>query len=60
MEGIEMGDMVKDRLTGITGRVIARAQYLYGVPTACVEYVSEGKIVEVWFAEGRLAKVENA
>lgn len=56
MNGINLGDKVQDSITGVVGVVTAKAEYLHGKPTACVEFVADGKPQEWWFAQERLTE----
>lgn len=60
MGTIELGDIVTDRLTGFSGTVITKVEYLYGRTRFEVQpkALHEGSTVEPeWFAEGRLTDV---
>lgn len=52
----KVGDRVRDRVTGFTGVVTQRVEYLHGSPRCCVSRTSlwEGKTVAEWFEEGSL------
>lgn len=49
---IELGETVKDTITGFTGTVVARAEYLNG----CIQYQIVGKEPdkEIWIDEAQL------
>lgn len=49
---IELGEKVKDIITGFTGTVVARAEYLNG----CIQYQIVGKEPdkEIWIDEAQL------
>lgn len=53
---INLGDTVKDTVTGFSGIVTSRCEYTTGVPRCLVEAteLSDGKPVERWFDEPRL------
>ena len=55
-----LNDKVKDKVTGQTGRITAKAEYLTGETTYLVENVdSTGRPIEYWYDESRLEKEEN-
>ena len=60
----DLGEEVRDRLTGFTGNVDVRAQYLHGVNTYRVVAAKRGMhgevsdIVALWMEEGRLLSDE--
>jgi hypothetical protein len=51
-----LGQTVRDSVTGITGTVIALAQYLHGVETACITYGE--KFEQEWLSVSRLSSAE--
>ena len=51
---INVGDKVKDPISGIKGVITARTEYLYGCIRVCLEHVKDGAISETWFDEPRL------
>ncbi len=53
---IKLGDEVWDMLTRTRGFVTAKATNLFGGPSALVEYVANGRIVQQWVDERRLEK----
>lgn len=57
---IQLGQKVKDKITGFTGIVIGRAEYLTGCNQFGVqpEVGKDGKVEgATWFDEGRLQKI---
>ena len=58
---IELGDTVRDTITGFTGKATGRREWLGQKPQIMVEATrldSDGlPYAELWFAEGRLEKV---
>ena len=56
-EKIELGSTVRDVVTGITGIVTARVEYLHAAPRLMVEYAAEGKASELWCEENRVEVV---
>ncbi len=52
-----LGDRVKDSVTGFEGIAVAKIERWKGTTSFCVQSTKlvEGKIVEEWFEEGRLA-----
>ena len=55
--GIALGDKVKDRITGYTGIVVARTDWLYGCTRFSVQSseLKDGKPIEAeWFDEKAL------
>lgn len=60
---LNLGDKVKDRLSGMTGIVTGRTEYLYGCRSVMVNpgVVHEGKPVDsTWLDEDRCELVEAA
>ena len=53
---IEIGQQVKDKESTFAGKVVGRAEYLYGLPQLFVATgdVVDGKPVERWIAEGQV------
>ena len=60
MAGFEFGTKVVDNVTGFTGIVTGRAEYMHGVPQCLVETLNEGKPLERWFANDRLMEAKAA
>ncbi len=59
---INLGMKVKDELTGYTGVVVARSEWLWGCVTIgvlCGERKDNVPIQEQWFDEGRLVEIEG-
>ena len=56
---VQIGDNVKDTITGFAGVVTAKTEYLFGSPRMLVEAIPEdgGKPVSEWFEMARLEKV---
>jgi hypothetical protein len=59
---IQLGDKVKDPVTGLVGIATRRTEELGGSPRICVEYPAcsedDGMFgSEVWFPEGRLERI---
>lgn len=56
MNQIKLGSKAKDKVTGFTGIIIGRIDYLFG----CTQYglspeAKDGKIIDTsWFDEGRI------
>lgn len=58
MEPLQLGQKMKDTVTGFEGVAIGRCEYLHGVPEFGLQALSkEGKPETHWFAESRLARV---
>ena len=57
MATISLGDEVRDTVTGYTGTVTARSEYLQGTTRCAVESYRDGKMTCEWIDEGRLAIV---
>ena len=56
---IKLGTIVKDKETGFTGTVTARAEYLYDKPRVMVESMdSTGRPIEWWYDESRVEVIE--
>ena len=56
---ITLGVKAKDKITGFSGKITGRAQYLFNDPdNYCIERLSGDKIERVWFSENRI-EVEN-
>lgn len=55
---IKLGDKVRDKHTGFTGTLMARAKYLYGCVWLLVvaDDLHDGKPVEAWFDEPRVER----
>lgn len=59
MSKVVLGSTVKDIETGYTGKVTARAEYLYDDPSLLVENVdSTGRPIEWWIKETRVEVIE--
>lgn len=59
---IELGQRVADKLTGLTGFAVARAEYLYGCSRVCVQpsHTKDGKPADtVWIDEPQLEVLDN-
>lgn len=59
---IKLGSIVTDSVTGFTGKVTARAEYLHGEPRIQVSAMSvnkDGEILKYWFDESQLSIKEN-
>lgn len=52
-----LSDIVKDNVTGFSGVITARAEYLNGEPLYLLEANVDNKPVMEWFLEGRLEVV---
>jgi hypothetical protein len=59
MDDINLGDKVKDTITGYTGVVTGLATYLHSAAAAQVTSaeLKDGATVEEWINVGRLTKV---
>jgi hypothetical protein len=55
--GTELGQKVKDSVTGFVGTLTARCVYLHGSPRVVVEGIADGKPVELWIDESRVVPV---
>lgn len=53
---IELGDKVKDKITGFTGIATGRAEYLTGCVRFMVERAGKDSKAE-WYDEGRLVQL---
>lgn len=61
MNSINLGDKVRDKVTGYEGTLTARCEYLTGVPrfeVSCLD--KDGKVVGSWFDGDRLEPVVTA
>lgn len=61
-QGIELGDKVKDRVTGLTGIAVSRADHLYSCRQFNVrpQEAKDGKHTEGWWYDaGQLEVVEK-
>lgn len=59
---LKLGSTVKHKLTGLTGTVIARAEYLYNVPHLLIQPAvkPDGTILQsVWFWEPEMDLVSG-
>ncbi len=58
-EKVQLGSKVKDKITGFTGIVSGRAEYLYGTPHVWVEAptTTDGKTPDQWIDESRVEVV---
>ncbi len=56
---MNLGDKVKDTVTGFTGIAVAKLERFKGTTTFAVQstVLVEGRIIEDWFEEGRLEAV---
>jgi hypothetical protein len=54
---IKLGDTVEDKVSHYYGIVIGITQWLYAESQVCVQSheIFNGRVVEEWFAEGRLS-----
>lgn len=52
-EKIQLGQKVKDIVTGVIGTVTAKIEYLHGTPQVCIEYMSDAGATEKWITEER-------
>ena len=53
--GIALGTTVRDKVTGVTGKVIARATYLHGSTRVQVSgFDPSGKLFSDWFEEAQV------
>jgi hypothetical protein len=62
-KGVQLGDRVKDRVTGFKGIVVARSEYLHGCRRVGVqaEKLEEGKPTDAqWFDEPQVDVMESA
>lgn len=60
---INLGDRVKDSISGLSGVAVGITQYMYGCRHVCVrpEEVKDGKPIEgTWFDEPQLVVVDRA
>jgi len=59
---LELGQEVRDSITGFEGVVTGIAEYLYGCRQACVvsKTLHENKPVSAWFDEQRLVAADEA
>lgn len=58
---LELGQEVRDSITGFEGVVTGIAEYLYGCRQACVvsKTLQEGKVIVLWFDEQRLVEASE-
>lgn len=57
---VELGNTVKDEITGFTGKVTARAEYLYDETKVLVENIdTTGRPVDWWFTENRVEVIKE-
>lgn len=55
---VNLGDKVRDPVTGFEGVVTTRCEYLHGVPRVLVEAkVHDGKLNSEWFEESRVTVI---
>lgn len=56
---MNLGDKVKDAITGFEGIVTTRCEYLHGSPRVLVEakVSAEGKLNSEWFDESRVTLI---
>ena len=59
MFAIELGQKVKDMVTGFTGIATARTEWMNGCVRYCVEakMLKDGRCIELWVDEDRLELV---
>ena len=55
---MELGTKVKCKITGITGQVVARAEYLHAPPQVAIPKPGSMENEWVWFAETAVESVE--
>lgn len=55
----ELGIRMSDTVTGFTGIITARCEYLAGSPSYCLESMENNKPVAEWFIENRLRKCDS-
>lgn len=55
---IQFGATVTDQVTGLTGVVTARTEYMSGCVHYCLEYLQGGKPETTWLDAGRLGSDE--
>lgn len=56
----ELGEFVRDTVTGCQGAITARCEYMFENPRYCLENSDEnGRPVEMWFDENRLTRTVN-
>ena len=56
---VDLGDRVRDKVTGLEGVAIARSVYLFGCAQVCVAPPAQGgKSEAAWFDEPRLEVVK--
>lgn len=63
MHKFNLGDRIKETITGVTGIACGRCEYLWGCvqyEVKCEELDSNGKIQDFWFDEARLVLVATA
>jgi len=53
---MNLGDKVRDTVTGFTGIAVAKLEKFKGTTSYCLQstVLVEGRIIEDWFEEGRL------
>jgi hypothetical protein len=56
--GYDLGDQVKDTVTGIKGTVTSRTEWLNGCIRYCIESAKDGDVKENFFDEDRLELVK--
>ena len=60
MNKFNLNDLVRDKVTGYSGRITALASYVSGETRYLVENVdSTGRPIEFWYDESRLVKEEK-
>lgn len=60
---VNLGDKVKDTISGFVGIATGRSEYLYGCVRICVTpaEMKDGKPIDpLWFDEDQLSMVEDA
>ena len=63
MADIKLGDCVRDTVSGFTGIVIAKSEYMSGITKYCVESIEldNGKMApEYWLDEWRILSTDRA
>ncbi|MEE8262750.1 MAG: hypothetical protein V3R83_09840 [Gammaproteobacteria bacterium] len=56
---IEFGSTATDEVTGFTGKVTGRTEYMSGCIQYCLEFIHEGKPEREWFDAARLGSDET-
>lgn len=56
----ELGEFVRDTITGCQGAITARCEYMFENPRYCIENSDKnGRPFEMWFDENRLTRTVN-